>query len=279
MQSLQWYRMLKQAKDEETCQLDPNVKQSLIVQLLEVDGVMTGYLFINNLANKTLFLCEVLPEDIHSKQGFVAMIGRILAESPQVKLLVLGVPGVEIQSKLKIIDFLPLYYSDLRGMILEKFDIEILIENDVNAAMFGRSRELNNRDEVYVSLYCPTNSPPGVGVVVNGQILHGKHGMSGEIKYLPALHDLKEIDPPKKKSAQNLKCLLQTIICMYDPGKIFLYLNGPRYSQVDVEAVRQELCMAFPYFHLPSLERCSTFEEDYYQGLAFLALERLQKIR
>ncbi len=251
---------------------NPNVKQLLILQFAEAGTDMAGHLFVHNLfgeiINQWLLTADELPLELLKQT-----IHQILNEYPAIELLVFGIPGAELEGKLQIMDFEPVYNLNFRQLMEDEFSLAVLIENDINAATLSHSLNQATQD-IFVSLYYPENYPPGAGIVINGKIFHGKHGLSGEIKHLPLEHQ--GVFPKDFASLEKqIEEVLQTIISMYDPTQIVVYTNVTQFSEIVLQEIRTRLKTIFPYFELPEIRLAKTFQEDYLNGLVNLGLNYL----
>jgi len=74
------------------------------------------------------------------------------------------------------------------GALRGRFDVPVLIENNVNLAALGESWEGLARG-VPTFAYVSIGAGVGMGLVVNGEIVRGAHGGAGEIGYLPSSRD------------------------------------------------------------------------------------------
>ena len=255
-------------------QFNQNYNHFLVVQFTEKNQEIVALFHVCNLFG------EVIEEKEFTKDELIwdllkQNISAFIKKHPAIKSIVFGIPGVEIEEKLKIMDFEPLSYLNLRQLVQEEFDLQVMIENDINAATLGYAVELNTSDEIYVSLYYPENYPPGAGIVYDGKLFRGKHGLSGEIKHLPLTSNEEIFPKPKEVLVKNIHEALQVVISMYDPTRIVIYTNHLDFSKDDLENIRNELTQVFPYFELTVLKLASSFQSDYLRGLIHLGLENL----
>ena len=76
----------------------------------------------------------------------------------------------------------------LREAVEQRLDAPVVLDNDANAAalgeaLFGAGR--GSRDLLYVNV----GTGIGAGIVLNGRLHHGQHGMAGEIGHVTVLPD------------------------------------------------------------------------------------------
>jgi predicted NBD/HSP70 family sugar kinase len=77
---------------------------------------------------------------------------------------------------------------DPLGALRARFDVPVLIENNVNLAALGESWEGLARG-VSTFAFISIGAGVGMGLVVNGEVVRGAHGGAGEIGYLPSSRD------------------------------------------------------------------------------------------
>lgn len=116
------------------------------------------------------------------------------ARATHERLLALGIstPGVVDQASRRVTS---LAYNvspdggfDPVGLIAARFDVPLLIENNVNLAAVGESWHGLARD-VTTFAFIAIGAGVGLGLVIDGELVRGAHGAAGEIAYLPSSHD------------------------------------------------------------------------------------------
>jgi predicted NBD/HSP70 family sugar kinase len=126
----------------------------------------------------------------------VEIAGRIVerARSSHERLLAIGIstPGVVDQVSRRVTS---LAYNvspdgglDPIGMIGARFDVPVLIDNNVNLAAVGESWHGLARG-ISTFAFVSIGAGVGMGVVVDGNLVRGAHGAAGEIGYLPLVGD------------------------------------------------------------------------------------------
>lgn len=89
---------------------------------------------------------------------------------------------------------------DPLGALRARFDVPLLIDNNVNLAAVGELSEGLARG-VRTFAYVPVGAGVGMGLVVDGEIVRGVHGGAGEIGYLPSSRDpLRQAPPPARRA-------------------------------------------------------------------------------
>lgn len=203
--------------------------------------------------------------------AFLASVSNLKAKFPEISILLSGIPGVEVDKKLRIMDFTPFRNLDLNAEITKKITIDSFIENDINAATFGYSSESKH---ILAGVYFPESFPPGAALIINQHIFRGYNNLSGEIKHLP---NLKYTNFPLKTSELNsiLTETLQSILAMYDPHEIILYIPENWLSHIEKELIIKHLSEVFSYNVFPKITISQEFSQNYLNGLIKLGLEKI----
>lgn len=254
---------------------NPRHKLLLVVQLTETEEQMRGVYSICDMQGKSIYE-EVASENALSWVGISTRIRELIDRYEAIAAIAFGVPGVEVQGKLKVIDFPSLLNFELEKNLIKQFDLPIVIENDINAALLGYSSSFHNRESIAVGLYYPMNFPPGAAIVINGQILKGKNGLAGEVKSLPLEAKWQNYPRIPIDIEKNIREVIQTIISIYDPDRIILYTNPEMVSSNQLKQIEEELRVIYPYIDLPVIKISTFFTEDYMKGLIVRGLETIE---
>ncbi len=119
----------------------------------------------------------------------VARVKAVLAQREPLPRLGIGVPG-PLDFQRGVVKFAPNIYGfrdvPLIRYLSERLDMEVLMENDANAAAlaedtYGAAREASS------SLFVTISTGIGGGVVLGGKVWRGAHGVAGEVGHITAL--------------------------------------------------------------------------------------------
>ena len=168
---------------------------------------------------------------------------------------------------------------DYGAYIREKYGIDCVLINNVNAAVYG----IYASQEKYSSI--TLHSQPrgyvngGIGSVVRGEPLLGRKGVAGELRYiLPSMNY--EEEPVLQKKMWQPEAVydlvskgLSLTIAMYDPEKIYVRCD----LTPDMEEMKQYLLKLIPEKYIPELEYVSETDIAEYmvRGLLILCVEKL----
>lgn len=247
---------------------NPTYQLLLVVQLLEEEQQFYLKFYVCDLQGHVLQQERYLGNAL-SWVGIKDIIREWHSNYNNIAGIIFGIPGVEKDGVAKIVVYPQLLHVDLIREIRQDFDLPVLIENDINAAVFGRGQTRINPDETLVGLYYPKAFPPGAGVYLNGQTLKGKNSFVGEVSYLPltAFQEWYQVPHTEINLKLNLLEVLQSFICLYDPHEIVLYTNNPRLTEKELMEVTADLSSLFPMVDLPKISISRNFTNDYLQGL------------
>ncbi|WP_068674194.1 ROK family protein [Oceanobacillus sp. Castelsardo] len=96
----------------------------------------------------------------------------------------IGVPGVvDSYKKILLAPNLNWRNVDLKAVLVEKYNIPVIIENEANAGAYGEKKfgvGKNHNNIVYVSVGIGI----GVGLILNGNLYSGNNGFSGELGHM-----------------------------------------------------------------------------------------------
>jgi predicted NBD/HSP70 family sugar kinase len=126
----------------------------------------------------------------------IELLGRVVerASASHGRLVSIGVasPGVVDQVTRRVTSLAhnisPDGGLDPLSAIRARFDVPVLIENDVNLAALGESWHGHARG-VSSFAFIWIGTGVGMGLVIDGELVRGAHGAAGEIGYLPSSHD------------------------------------------------------------------------------------------
>lgn len=174
-------------------------------------------LFGERVEGKTLLLDRV---EIDS---FDAFFEQARTRGDRLRLAVFALPGEAEGDRLFISDFEALMDERFLPRIRERYGVETLFENDVNAAALGRASQADGSG-VCAGIYLPRRFPPGAGVIVDGEILHGHRNFAGEIAFIHGARTWTALDYGDEERVLGLLSeLLVILACTVAPQSVALY--------------------------------------------------------
>jgi hypothetical protein len=158
--------------------------------------------------------------------------------------------------------------------VQSKFGLPVIVENDVNAAVCGYVyREQIDEDQCVLAIYFPENSPPGMGIYLRNGVLKGKHGLAGEIKFLPSI--VWDESKGTEVFFNSICEIIQILQSVFDPDRIVIYREN--IEEVSffhfLESYKSKHKM--PLY--PKVIFSDLFYEDFKTGLRGLTLKELER--
>lgn len=208
---------------------------------------------------------------------FEGLVEELLRCYPDIKVLGIGVPGVVRDGRVGICDLEKLSWFNIEEYLSEKYQLAVVVENDVNSTAFGFCQK--NKHETSESLayiYYPVDGKAGAGIIINGKILRGKTNFAGEISFLPLGIDPKKQGVIQKDCAIFSEFVAKTITsinCVINPK--IIVLSGYCFTEEHLESIKKKFSSLNPEEHLPELVYEENIHDSYINGLISMALEKL----
>ncbi|HCM89075.1 MULTISPECIES: ROK family protein [Vagococcus] len=256
-----------------------NEKKSLllIVKMVEKDkGIMHFFYYVCDLYGKVIKEDEMSSQNLEWEE-FLKTIEIWNKIYPEIETIVLGIPGVETNGVIKLVDFPMLKNRKLKEELTDRFNCRIQIENDVNAAVLGYAEKCDN-EAVVSGIYYPNGFPPGGGISIQKKLLKGKNNLVGEVVWLPLGEDWSIDNIAKVNLKSHLEKIIKSFISLYDPHEIVVYATHERIRQELINEVCAKLEEQSPVFELPRIKLSRNFNEDYLLGLITIGIREMDEL-
>lgn len=246
---------------------------SLIIKLIEKDNQMSFYFYLCDLSG-TIWKKKELNGYQLEWTDLLATIDVWQKLYPNIKSIVLGIPGVENSGIVTLVDYPMLRGKNIKKELENRYECLIQIENDVNAAILGFStKEATNL--IIAGIYYPIGFPPGGGVTIHQKLLKGNNNYAGEVASLPLAVNWSTVNINQLDLKEHFLDIVKVYISLYDPHKIVAYVSKNRLNEE--QEIIKLLKKDFPLIQLPEIIFTETFEEDYLLGLITLGLKQLNE--
>lgn len=198
-----------------------------------------------------------------------------IREFDRIQALGIGLPGVEYQGRIVSLDYEALVGTSLVQDLQSRFSIPVLMENDVNAAVLGRTGN-SPPEPCMVYIYFPRKYPPGAGILVHGNLVKGGRHFAGEIGQLPLGIEWGEKTADSFETCCSAAAqVIITLAAVLDPDSAAVF--GEHITGRHMERIT-ELCRSqLPDHILPELIHSQDFSADFQQGLKYLTLNLLEE--
>lgn len=118
-----------------------------------------------------------------------AQIAELQRQHPEARLIGVGIPG-PLNSDRTRVKFAPNIYGftdvPLVDGLLERLSQRIVLENDAKAAALAEAY-LGAARGTESSIYVTVSTGIGAGIVLNGRIWRGRHGVAGELGHITVM--------------------------------------------------------------------------------------------
>ena len=168
-------------------------------------------------------------------------------------------------------DYPRLLNVNLADYLAEKFHRRVLIENDVNAAVFEYAMQEDK--ECIAGIYMPLKYPPGAGICLDGKVQRGRNGLAGEIRLLPSSIDWENFTFEKEAVEDYLLKTMKALFCFYNPDKLVLYSENIDESLFG--KVEQMCENSIEKLLIPEMEIKKDLKEDFETGMIQIALREI----
>lgn len=225
------------------------------------------------------------PSVLRQDAGQLAdMIENLIEKYPRLRSIAIGVPGAVDNGK---IIYIPPYKQfqdyDLKEEFEARFQIPVVVENDMNASVLGYASNFELENESLVYLYFGQYGP-GSGIMINGDVVRGSTFFSGEISLVPQYdnHNFLQAlrgDEPRKRivlagdnQIDAVARLIGTLGAILNPRAVIF--NDDEVDEEILARIRERSAAYIPEKHLPTLIM-SNWHDDYLSGLQHLALNAM----
>ncbi len=246
---------------------------ALIIYTNECELKDLIHISVANLYGEVIELSETTSDEI-SAHSFDLTIKKMLEKYPSIKSIGIGMPGQEIKGKMEISDYQALEGKAFTEHLRNQFQIPVVFENDVNAAVLGYCISNQYEDKNVVGIYIPEKYPLGTGIFINGDIYRGKDGLAGEAKFLPDGIDWDNPTYVSRNISAALKNLIITFTCLLNPDILVVYRENITKKAIEHVIAHCEKIIKAEL--MPKVIVSGNFSEDFANGIKQIALKQLE---
>lgn len=156
-----------------------------------------------------------------------------LSSVDNVSCLVISIPGICRKGYISVCDFESLQDFSLLEWIQERWNVHVIIENDVNVALIGFSKTCPNQKDI-VLLYQPSTDYFGCGIMIGGVLYNGAAHKAGELRYLPDYTEQQQLQLLQSTPKQFLESRIQILQAVLDPEMIGWYSDAFKETEIDI---------------------------------------------
>lgn len=248
---------------------------ALVIYTTEYEMKDLTHVAVVNLYGEVIEANELFLSEI-TEHSFDLTIEKMLKKYPNIKSIGIGMPGIEIRGKMEISDYISLEGKAFVEHLRNQFQIPVVFENDVNAAVLGYCTSNQYDDKNVVGIYIPRKYPLGAGIYINGNLYKGKDGFAGEAKFLSDGFDWKNPAYVSENISVALKKLILTFTCLLNPDIIVIYREN--LSKEAVYSIIGECKKIIKSEVMPDIVISNDFGKDFIEGIKQISLKPLEPI-
>ena len=208
----------------------------------------------------------VYENTVRSRKGsleeVISLIEEMMAYDKDIHILSVSIPGVCRQGVIDVCDYSRLRRFNFGGYISEHFGIPAVVENDVNAACIGFSKQYPQAEHLAL-VYQPDTEYSGCGIMIHGKLYNGFSHAAGEVRFLPAYTHQQQDDMLKKEPEKLLADQIISIAAVMNPQIIGWHSDAfsgdPDFSSYEI-----------PKDHRPEFVRIPEIDREIENGLYYI---------
>ncbi len=248
-------------------------KLMLIVSCYQRSGQDFAGYSVHDLFGECLERREELLSTIHTDY-FRIGIERYLERYPKIAVIGISMPADTVGGRVAAALRHDPMSLRLAGHLEQHFKVPVFFETDINAAALGCYKRNQSHDYVAGIVLMPGRSP-GCGFCFHGELLRGRDGMAGEVRYFPMYNDV-GILPADPNLADELAVrTLRAVMCVINPSLVAVYTEGLKSGLS--ERLKKRLLTEAETAMLPKIEVSYSIKEDIVSGMVSLCLEQLPR--
>jgi len=256
--------------------LNDNISLSFYIQNEFINYALTNPLG-DIIENKTLKIKKNGNEKFLEK-----FIDKIL-QNNNIKVIGIGVPGVVDKGN---------YFSgkglnnwkrsDIGAYIEEKYNIPVVLENDLNAIALGfsinylkemKTLEMKSLNLVYINF---TESGVGAGIIANGQLIRGKSNFAGELGFIPInkqghLGHILNNNPSDEIYVDIVAQLIAILNCVINPS--FIVVGGDTLRGNLIDDIKDDCKKYLANNIMAEIVESKDSKKYYLSGITYLTTE------
>lgn len=237
------------------------------LQLSETNDSIKADYFLIDLSGKIISKTSYEEKSISIDQLLDFIRQQTNLNKPQ--KIVVGISGDELNGYLQLSDVKALQGIKLSKAIQVTTDIDAIVVNDINAGIFGAASSLHESQNIAAGIYFPKLYGPGVGIVINDQLITGADGLAGEIQY-------STVDQKNDLQTQIIDHL-QNIISLINPNLLIAYIDELGLTDLEINQIIQTIHRRLPLHQNYQLDFNRNFQNDYLLGLATIGRNNIFK--
>ncbi len=229
-------------------ELDIRFQYGLVVYLKESTMIAKVYNVYGQFVEEFSFM---ISSDI-TVDSVESFVDTILKKYSRITAISIGIPGVVYKNEILFLPVFPNLVGTALGETLTKqFEVEVFIENDLNAISVAQIRGKESFAHIAYMKQCI-----GTGIVLNGEIYTGSKGYAGELEYM--CENIQDEE-------QSLTTCILALTCVLNLPLI--YISGEYCREDTISGIIEKLSKLLPENRIPEIQLVKELELKYEEGL------------
>lgn len=233
-----------------------NKHKVLSISMIRPNQKVSLYYRLYDENNHVILDNEVIKNRI-SIDDIYDVLDIVFVSHPDIEYIGLSMPGIVNDGRL-VLASEGFMNTDIVGMLKARYNKTFVLVNDVNAIAVGYYASTMDHS-TFSFLFQPQGSYSGIGNIINGRLIEGRKGISGEAQYLPFYREEGALDKVKMPETivDIVAKTMVTIVSVIGPEAIVYAC--PLIS--DTEAIIKEMTKYLPLEYVPELIRLDNLNE------------------
>lgn len=249
---------------------------ALILFPYETDGRIVVRSTVVNLLGNVVYDQTEKVEQV-DLACFEQIIDSLMRSYSAIRAIGFGLPGAEWEGKIFVSDYKSLIGVSFVEYFRQRYEIPVIMENDVNSAVVGYCERFEvQTSATVVYLYFPDRFPPGAGIFINGRLFKGRRNFAGEVSNIPLGIPWGEesLIASSEKIEQAIVRLIISISAVLNPD--YVVLNGSFIEKATGKRMAELCSKELPESAIPEIIVSEDFTADYLQGMVVQTLATLE---
>lgn len=224
---------------------------------------------IGRLLNQQTRQYEILDYTVIERE-----VAELLEQFPNASQIMVGTPSIAENGVIRHSDILELENVPLKARLEEKFQLPVLLSNDMHYKVYGYYRQEQISDKIVTLINYPAGVLPGTATVHKGVLLTGKNLFAGMVGFLDyGMRREQQVKRLHRPTAEPL--IIQAaiaLISILNPHE--LLFTGDLLQKDDLQRIHAACEKCIPKEYMPDFVFLPSTEEYYLKGMYWTAMDR-----
>lgn len=205
-------------------------------------------------------------------------VTEVLRRFSNIGQIVIGTPSIAENGVIRHSDIKELENVPLKAMLEEKFQLPVILGNDMHYKVYGYYRKEEVFDKIVTLINYPSGVLPGTATVHKGVLLTGKNLFAGMVGFLDYGMD-REQQLKMLQRATATPLIIQAaiaLISILNPHQ--LLFTGDLLKESDLERIYEACQKCIPKEYMPDFRFLPNVDDYYLMGMYWMAMDRKKDV-